>query len=211
MGLFGSVPGLILIHVIFNLPLATLIFRNFYVGHPEELSRRRASTAPASSAIFFSVLLPLSGDGRRLPDPALHRDLERLPVRPDLRGQGNAPMTVQLSNIVRRRPATANTTSTWPRRCYPRCRRSRLFLLRSLFRARHHRRRRERLIHAWSLGTRHQQVVRRAARPEEHRSRDRPASSRPARALGMRQVDAAQRDRGLDECDDGQIRSAPTT
>src|SRR5688572_32089189 len=35
--LYGGIPGLIIIHTIYGLPITTLIFRNFYVDIPDEM------------------------------------------------------------------------------------------------------------------------------------------------------------------------------
>ncbi len=37
LGLYGSIPGLILTHVIYGIPITTLIFRNYYATVPKEL------------------------------------------------------------------------------------------------------------------------------------------------------------------------------
>ena len=37
LGLYGTLPGLILAHVIYGIPITTLIFRNYYVAIPTEL------------------------------------------------------------------------------------------------------------------------------------------------------------------------------
>lgn len=102
MGLFGSVPGLIAVHVIFNLPLATLIFRNFYVGVPEELVKAARVDGAGFFRIFFSVLLPLSGATVVVCLILLFTGMwNDYLFGLIFAGQGNAPMTVQLSNIVR--------------------------------------------------------------------------------------------------------------
>ena len=38
--LYGSLPGLALVHIIFGLPITMLIFRNFYAAIPSELHGR---------------------------------------------------------------------------------------------------------------------------------------------------------------------------
>ena len=40
--LYGKIPGLILTHVIYGIPITTLIFRNYYAGVPKELVEVRA-------------------------------------------------------------------------------------------------------------------------------------------------------------------------
>ena len=63
LGLYGSIPGLILVHVVYGIPITTLIFRNYYVGRPDELVEAARSTAPASSASTATIMLPLSVPG----------------------------------------------------------------------------------------------------------------------------------------------------
>src|SRR5207245_3641579 len=36
-GLYGTIQGLVIVHIIYGIPITTLIFRNYYVGIPEEL------------------------------------------------------------------------------------------------------------------------------------------------------------------------------
>src|SRR5437867_2790289 len=36
-GLYNTILGLVIIHIIYGIPITTLIFRNYYVGIPEEL------------------------------------------------------------------------------------------------------------------------------------------------------------------------------
>jgi len=37
MGLFGTLPGVVLIHTLFGMPVMTLLFRNYYASVPNEL------------------------------------------------------------------------------------------------------------------------------------------------------------------------------
>jgi glucose/mannose transport system permease protein len=60
LGLFGSLVGLVLVHVAYGIPVTTLLFRNFYLGsHDEILDAARLDGAGFFSA-FRHVLLPLS-------------------------------------------------------------------------------------------------------------------------------------------------------
>ena len=36
-GIYNSLPGIVLVHIIFGLPIMTLLFRNFYASLPREL------------------------------------------------------------------------------------------------------------------------------------------------------------------------------
>ncbi|WP_067934751.1 carbohydrate ABC transporter permease [Alicyclobacillus kakegawensis] len=60
IGLYNSVPGLVLVHVIYGLPIATLIFRNFYVGIPDDLLEAGRIDGNGYWGLFRSIILPLS-------------------------------------------------------------------------------------------------------------------------------------------------------
>lgn len=61
INLYGGLPGLILVHVVYGLPITTLLFRNFYAEIPNEL----VSSASIDGGDFFGIyrwiILPLSG------------------------------------------------------------------------------------------------------------------------------------------------------
>jgi len=61
LGLAGSLPGLMLVHVVYGLAFTTLFFRNFYVGIPDELVNAARVDGAGFWLIFFRILLPLSG------------------------------------------------------------------------------------------------------------------------------------------------------
>ena len=60
MGLAGSIPGLIMVHVIYGIGFTTLFFRNYYVTIPIELVKAAKIDGASFFRIFFSVFLPLS-------------------------------------------------------------------------------------------------------------------------------------------------------
>lgn len=62
-GLYGGVPGLILIHVVYGLPITTLIFRNFYVDIPDEMLEAAAIDGADFFGIYTNVVFPLSIPG----------------------------------------------------------------------------------------------------------------------------------------------------
>jgi glucose/mannose transport system permease protein len=37
VGLYGTNPGLVLVHVVYGLPITTLLFRNHYVSIPDDI------------------------------------------------------------------------------------------------------------------------------------------------------------------------------
>lgn len=63
IGLYGSIPGLILVHVIYGIPITTLIFRNFYSGIPTELLEAAKVDGAGFFRIYRSILVPLSVSG----------------------------------------------------------------------------------------------------------------------------------------------------
>ena len=60
MGIAGSIPGLIFVHVIYGLGFTTLFFRNYYVTIPSELTKAAKVDGAGFFRIFFSIFLPLS-------------------------------------------------------------------------------------------------------------------------------------------------------
>lgn len=60
MGLAGTIPGLILVHVIYGIGFTTLFFRNYYVTIPSELVKAAKVDGAGFTRIFWSIFLPLS-------------------------------------------------------------------------------------------------------------------------------------------------------
>jgi len=63
IGFYGSIPGLILAHVIYGLPITTLIFRNYYANIPTELIEASKIDGANIFGIYRHVLFPLSLPG----------------------------------------------------------------------------------------------------------------------------------------------------
>jgi glucose/mannose transport system permease protein len=63
MGLYGSIGGLILVHVVYGIPITTLIFRNFYAGVPTELLEAGKIDGTDFFGLYWYVVLPLSIPG----------------------------------------------------------------------------------------------------------------------------------------------------
>jgi glucose/mannose transport system permease protein len=61
LGLFGSLPGLILVHVMLGLSVMTLLFRNYYVSFPDSLISAARIDGAGFFDMFFRILLPVSG------------------------------------------------------------------------------------------------------------------------------------------------------
>lgn len=61
LGLAGSVPGLVLVHVVYGIGFTTLYFRNYYAAFPTELVRAAQIDGAGFFQIFWRILLPVSG------------------------------------------------------------------------------------------------------------------------------------------------------
>jgi glucose/mannose transport system permease protein len=61
--LYGGIPGLILIHTIYGLPITTLIFRNFYVEIPDEMLEAASIDGAGFFDIYRQIVFPLSISG----------------------------------------------------------------------------------------------------------------------------------------------------
>ena len=61
LGLAGSVPGLILVHVVYGIGFTTLYYRNYYASFPTELVRAAMMDGAGFFQIFWRIMLPVSG------------------------------------------------------------------------------------------------------------------------------------------------------
>jgi glucose/mannose transport system permease protein len=59
--LYGGLPGLILVHVVYGLPITTLLFRSFYAEIPDELLNAARIDGAGFAGVFRHIMLPLSG------------------------------------------------------------------------------------------------------------------------------------------------------
>jgi alpha-glucoside transport system permease protein len=59
LSLFDTVPGLILFHSAFALPLGIFLLRNFFVGIPKDLMEAARIDGASEWRLFFKVVLPL--------------------------------------------------------------------------------------------------------------------------------------------------------
>jgi glucose/mannose transport system permease protein len=60
MGIAGTIPGLIFVHVIYGIGFTTLFFRNYYVTVSSELVKAAKVDGANFFRIFWSIFLPLS-------------------------------------------------------------------------------------------------------------------------------------------------------
>jgi len=56
----SGIPSLILVHVIYGIPITTLIFRNYYESLPKELIEAARVDGAGMLRTYFSVVLPIS-------------------------------------------------------------------------------------------------------------------------------------------------------
>jgi glucose/mannose transport system permease protein len=60
MELAGTIRGLVLAHVVYGIPICTLIFRNYYVTIPDELIEASRVDGAGMLRTYWSVILPVS-------------------------------------------------------------------------------------------------------------------------------------------------------
>ncbi len=100
LGLAGSVPGLVLVHVVYGIGFTTLYYRNYYAAFPTELVRAAQIDGAGFFQIFWRILLPVSG-----PITVVSVIWQFTNIWNDFLfgasfGGVNQPMTVALNNLV---------------------------------------------------------------------------------------------------------------
>lgn len=101
LGLAGTTPGLILVHVTYGIGFTTLFFRNYYAAFPDELVKAAMIDGARFFGIFWRILLPSSG-----PIIVVSVIWQFTNVWNDFlfgasfAAGGGAPMTVALNNLV---------------------------------------------------------------------------------------------------------------
>ena len=101
VGIYNSLPGIVVVHIIFGMPIMTLLFRNFYSSLPHELFNAARVDGGGFMTIFWRVMLPMS-----TPMLIVATILQVTGIWNDFilgltfAGRANLPMTVQLNNIV---------------------------------------------------------------------------------------------------------------
>lgn len=101
VGLFGSLPAIVVIHTIFGMPVMTLLFRNYYGSIPDELFKAARIDGGGFWRIFLELMLPMSA-----PIAIVATIMQVTNIWNDyllgltFGGTEFSPMTVQLNNIV---------------------------------------------------------------------------------------------------------------
>ena len=60
IGLYGTLPGLVLTHVVYGIPVTTLIFRNFYASIPNSIIEAATVDGAGIVQTYARIILPLS-------------------------------------------------------------------------------------------------------------------------------------------------------
>jgi glucose/mannose transport system permease protein len=100
-GIFGSLPAIVLVHLVFGMPVMTLLFRNYYCGVPQELFHAARIDGGGFWRIFLQVMLPMS-----LPVVVVAAIMQVTGVWNDyilglvFAGRDHMPMMVQLNNVI---------------------------------------------------------------------------------------------------------------
>lgn len=101
IGIYGTLTGVVVSHVIFGMPIMTLLFRNYYSTLPLELFNAARIDGAGFFKVFFVIMLPMS-----TPIIIVAVIMQVTNIWNDFliglvfAGSDNLPMTVQLNNIV---------------------------------------------------------------------------------------------------------------
>ncbi|WP_284945137.1 carbohydrate ABC transporter permease [Acidisoma cladoniae] len=101
VGIYGTLPGIVCLHIVFGMPLMTMLFRNYFVSIPADLIKAARVDGAGFFRIFFEILLPMSVNmlivALILQVTGIWNDFLLGLI---FAGQQNQPMTVELNNIV---------------------------------------------------------------------------------------------------------------
>lgn len=100
LGLAGSIPGLILVHVVYGVGFSTLYYRNYYAAFPTELVRAAMIDGAGFFRIFWRILLPVSGPITVVSVIWLFTNIWNDFLFGASFGGTSQPMTVALNNLV---------------------------------------------------------------------------------------------------------------
>ncbi|WP_230409765.1 carbohydrate ABC transporter permease [Undibacterium fentianense] len=99
--LYSSLPGIVLVHTVFSMPVMTLLFRNYYSTIPHELFQAARIDGGGFVRIFLQLVLPMS-----TPIVVVAAIMQLTGVWNDyilglvFAGRDHLPMTVQLNNVI---------------------------------------------------------------------------------------------------------------
>ena len=101
VGLYSSLAGSVTVHIVFSMPVMTLLFRNYYASIPMELFKAARIDGGGFWRIFLQLMLPMS-----TPIVIVAAIMQITGVWNDyilglvFAGRDNLPMTVQLNNVI---------------------------------------------------------------------------------------------------------------
>jgi glucose/mannose transport system permease protein len=101
IGIYSSLPGIVAVHLVFAMPIMTLLFRNYYASLPTELFKAARVDGGGFLRIFIQLVLPMS-----TPMLIVAAIMQITGVWNDyilgltFAGRENQPMTVQLNNVI---------------------------------------------------------------------------------------------------------------
>ncbi|MFN3303202.1 MAG: carbohydrate ABC transporter permease [Roseateles sp.] len=101
IGIYSSLPGIVLVHIVFAMPIMTLLFRNYYASLPAELFKAARVDGGGFWRIFVQLVLPMS-----TPMLIVAAIMQITGVWNDyilgltFAGREHQPMTVQLNNVI---------------------------------------------------------------------------------------------------------------
>jgi glucose/mannose transport system permease protein len=101
VGIYSSLPGIVVVHLVFAMPIMTLLFRNYYASLPSELFKAARVDGGGFWRIFVQLVLPMS-----TPMLIVAAIMQITGVWNDyilgltFAGRENQPMTVQLNNVI---------------------------------------------------------------------------------------------------------------
>lgn len=101
VGIYSSLPGIVVVHLVFAMPVMTLLFRNYYASLPGELFKAARVDGGGFWRIFIQLVLPMS-----TPMLIVAAIMQITGVWNDyilgltFAGRENQPMTVQLNNVI---------------------------------------------------------------------------------------------------------------
>jgi glucose/mannose transport system permease protein len=101
INLYGDLPGLILVHIIYGIPITTLIFRNYYAGISTEILESGRIDGAGLFGLYRYIMFPLSAPSFAVViiwqfTQAWNEFLFAL----ILTNQSNWPVTVALNNLA---------------------------------------------------------------------------------------------------------------
>ncbi|ASU83720.1 carbohydrate ABC transporter permease [Nocardiopsis gilva YIM 90087] len=113
LGIYGSIPGVVLFHVGFGLPFAIFLLRNFFAAIPRDLLEAARMDGGKELTIFRRVILPLGGPA--IASLAIFQFLwvwNDLLVALVFADSANQPMTVALQSEMRQFGANIDVISS---------------------------------------------------------------------------------------------------